>query len=36
MTDEVWTAVKQIGPLKVLDPDGKYAIFYRKCWKCDS
>lgn len=30
--DEVWQAVKQIGPLKALDAEGMHAIFDQRCW----
>lgn len=31
--DEVWLAVKQIGPLKAPGPDGIHVIFYKKRWR---
>jgi hypothetical protein len=31
--DEVWTALKSIGNLKALGPDGNPALFYKEFWE---
>ncbi|KAK5812500.1 hypothetical protein PVK06_027931 [Gossypium arboreum] len=30
--EEIWTALKSIGPTKAPDDDGFPAIFFQKCW----